>query len=523
MDDEQIQAVLARHSIEHLDSHALGKLPASQLRLLHGELIELTRARRQNAEVEPEALARAVDAAMTTLECLEHHPEVVSAAADHVLAQVDAAPAEPAAHADPPVAASNVQQRVTRVSARFPDLRPRVRGPVANIRASGGQRVTEPDLLQLLADAATDITRRGVTGTRRVATVESNAQVTRLGGDVATNERLVASACAERVRTLRASGGICSPSSAIYDMQVLASTDRPVRDALVPFVADRGGVRLVLPPKLADVASGVATWTAANDITPSSPSTKPSVRVACGDVHETFVNAVTASVTVGNFRQQYFPEQVSAWMTALAAEHARVSEQNLLTALSIGSVNTVTDPIIGASRDVLATIDRAASAYRSRQRLAPDTILTCIMPAWLRDLIRVDLVRESFTEPSELNLPYAQLDGLFTARNISPVFSLDWDPAPAQVDGYLDGWQSTCPALMFHPSSWLFLDGGTLNIGVVRDLDLVKTNDFVSFFETMENVAFRGVESLLITMTLCPDGSTSAPIDISGTVCPQGS
>ncbi|MDP9333233.1 MAG: hypothetical protein M3Q30_08005 [Actinomycetota bacterium] len=49
------------------------------------------------------------------------------------------------------------------------------------------------------------------------------------------------------------------------------------------------------------------------------------------------------------------------------------------------------------------------------------------------------------------------------------------------------------------------------------------TDDYLVFSESMENVAMRGVESVLITMTLCPDGTTSAPIDIAGTVCPQGS
>jgi hypothetical protein len=38
----------------------------------------------------------------------------------------------------------------------------------------------------------------------------------------------------------------------------------------------------------------------------------------------------------------------------------------------------------------------------------------------------------------------------------------------------------------------------------------------------MENVTKRGVESLALTMTLCADGTTSAPININD-VCPQGS
>ena len=53
-----------------------------------------------------------------------------------------------------------------------------------------------------------------------------------------------------------------------------------------------------------------------------------------------------------------------------------------------------------------------------------------------------------------------------------------------------------------------------LNLGVVRDATLVGTNDFIIFSETLENVGKRGVESLHLTMDLCSDGSTSAPVEI---------
>ncbi len=515
--DDDIATIFDRHSAR-LDMHALGKLPASQLRLLHGDLLALCRARRPNVEADPNALARAAHAAETTLDALEAHPEVVSAAADRIMRasaddQIDAAAG--GSPQRPPAAASSR-------AARPLNMSPRARASVANIRAAGGARITADDLREHLGDAARDVLR-GAAGRRRVATIEASGQITRLGEDPSTNERLIASACAERGRALRASGGICSPSAAVYDLPMLATDARPVRDALVQFVADRGGVRFIGPPTLSDVAAGVSVWTAANDANPSSPTTKPTVTLTCGQVQEVLVNAITQSVKVGNFRQRYFPEQVDAWLRALSAEHARVAELALLTTMSTGSINAVTNAVLGASRDVLTTIDRAASAYRSRQRLAPDEILTFIAPAWLRDLVRVDLTRESFTEPSELSVTYAQIDAMLASRNVSPVWSLDWEPAAAQADGLLDGWQSTCPALLFHPSSWLFLDGGELNIGVVRDATLVGTNDFLIFSESMENVAMRGIESLLVTMTLCPDGSTSAPVDITGTVCPQGS
>ena len=85
----------------------------------------------------------------------------------------------------------------------------------------------------------------------------------------------------------------------------------------------------------------------------------------------------------------------------------------------------------------------------------------------------------------------------------------------------MDGWPTMAPALLFHPASSLYLDGGVLNIGVVRDVTLVGNNDFLVFNETMEAVAFRGLESLYLEMSICPDGSTRLPVEIHP--CPQGS
>jgi hypothetical protein len=57
---------------------------------------------------------------------------------------------------------------------------------------------------------------------------------------------------------------------------------------------------------------------------------------------------------------------------------------------------------------------------------------------------------------------------------------------------------------LFPPGSWLFLDGGELDLGIVRDSTLSATNDFESFAETWEAAAFVGSESLAVTSTVCP-------------------
>jgi hypothetical protein len=56
----------------------------------------------------------------------------------------------------------------------------------------------------------------------------------------------------------------------------------------------------------------------------------------------------------------------------------------------------------------------------------------------------------------------------------------------------------------------LFLDGGTLDLGIIRDSTLVGTNDYKMFIETFESVAKVGIESLKVTSTFTVKGTAAA-------------
>jgi len=76
-------------------------------------------------------------------------------------------------------------------------------------------------------------------------------------------------------------------------------------------------------------------------------------------------------------------------------------------------------------------------------------------------------------------------------------------------------------AALHDAGDWLFLDGGELSLGVVRDIDLVSRNDFRLFSETFENVAHVGAESLKVVVDVCASGATPSPSDIA--VCVSNS
>jgi hypothetical protein len=69
---------------------------------------------------------------------------------------------------------------------------------------------------------------------------------------------------------------------------------------------------------------------------------------------------------------------------------------------------------------------------------------------------------------------------------------------------------------MFAEGSFLFLDGGTLDLGVIRDSTLVGTNDYKMFVETFEGLAFVGVESLKVVSTISINGARAALRDTLG-------
>lgn len=339
-------------------------------------------------------------------------------------------------------------------------------------------------------------------------------------------------------QALVASGGICGPVAVDYSITTIAAADRPVKTALAQFGASRGGLRYVLPHTLSAVTTDApaSIWTETTDVTPGG-ATKPHATFVCQSVQENYVDAVTAIVQFGNFQARYFPEQIQQYMETVDAVHSRVAESNLLSALSSGSTAVNADTAyLGAARDVLATLDRACAAYRYRNRMLPNAPLRFVSPYWLRDMIRADLTREvpgdSGSTIERLATTDAEIDNFFATRNINTSWAMEAKTSaattgasaitwpPIQGAGELSAWPLKTVTQLYHEGAWVFLDGGELNLGMVRDSTLNKTNDFQMFSETFEKAIFRGHETLELTLNILPTGGsagTVAPITGSGT------
>lgn len=338
-------------------------------------------------------------------------------------------------------------------------------------------------------------------------------------------ERVMREAQSQTIEQITAAGGLCAPVEARYEMFGVGDDRRPIRDSLVRFNAARGGVRFIRPPTLGDLPSAIEIWTEENDTNPSSPTTKPCLTITCGTEVEEVIDAVTQCLKVGNFSRRTFPEQFAAWWRLAGVQHAREAETQLWTRMlaDTGVLDVTTGELLGASRDVLENLTQAGAAYRSRRRMDPDTVLRVIMPEWTLDLIVADLVRQ-LPGDDKLDVSRADADRMIRSKNIAPTYTPDTGQQfGAQTDGAaLLRWPDTVEMLMFAEGTYLFLDGGELDFGMeIRDSTLISTNDVQAFTETFEGEAFVGNEALHLTLNVCPDGASSAAVDISP--CTTGS
>lgn len=326
---------------------------------------------------------------------------------------------------------------------------------------------------------------------------------------------------------ITASGGLCAPLEPYYGIQVISEAMRPVRDSLPKFQATRGGVRWIGPPRLSDLTSAIGVTTATQDAATygtggGETPFKPCLHVTCEDEHSVTISAIHRCLTFGNFGARTYPEQVEAWLSLSLSSHARRAETLLLDAIAASSTAVTAAATYSAVRSLLPQVDQAVAAYRSRHRTGDNIALRVMLPAWTKELIRSDMARGFFDDVDALNITDAQITGWFTARNVNVTWYVDTATGAGQVfgaqsAGALLAFPSTVQWFLFVEGSFVFLDGGTLDLGLVRDSTLNKTNDYQIFAETFEAVAFYGIESLKITSTVCPNGvrspaaSASAP------------
>jgi hypothetical protein len=182
---------------------------------------------------------------------------------------------------------------------------------------------------------------------------------------------------------------------------------------------------------------------------------------------------------------------------------------------------------LGAARDILSQVEVAAAAYRNRYRIDSDTNLRVMFPEWFRNALRSDLLKQLPGDGRDgtFNLGEAEINSWFATRNINVTWFIDGEAGQIFGAQALPTGSPATPAALlefpdelvwylFSEGTFLFLDAGTLDLGLVRDSTLNGTNDYKIFLETFEGVAKVGQESLRITSALAITGASSGTVAV---------
>ena len=319
---------------------------------------------------------------------------------------------------------------------------------------------------------------------------------------------------------LTASGGIRARVTPFYGMEVVATRARPVHDFLTGFQANRGGISFARPFAMADFAEAITHHTMADD---EAGATKNCLRVRVSPPRtRSCVAAVVACIEFGNFPGRFNPEYVAAAADLVAAAHARIAEGLLLDALraSPGTSRSSRSP---AARSRISST-RSARRPRATGHVTGWTrsaTLDVLLPAWVVNMLQGDLARQPMGELAQFGQAEAGIRSWLAARGVRVGFYIDTPSTGvsqvfgAQPGGGLLDYPDAVQWGMWHPGAHLFLDGGTLDLGIVRDSTLNSTNDYQQFMETFEGHAFLGVESLWVEQAICPSGTQALPKDLS--------
>jgi hypothetical protein len=521
------------------------------------------RRRRSRWTVTPDALAALAETLLADARGLFGQGGAEQlAAANEIADEVDAIKAALAARTDAKLAASGAKG-----SARLPSTSdmaaaspgPVVTGGAARIERMADRTITDFD--GLIGDVQEALQHlEGIGGdypTERLAVgrikldfpderflragddASANAKVTALVADAWRPENWTPGGLAARgvsnPEALVASGGFCAPAMPDYGVPQISGMQRPVKDGLGGVGMDRGQVTIVQPPRLVDVAtsatqtagSAVSVWTNAIDTTPGG-TTKPFQTMACPNPVTVALQAIVEQIKIGNFNARAFPEQVAAVMANTASAWARRAESQLLAQIDTNSTAVTVPQVLGGTADYFAALSRLASAVRNRNRMDPNAKLRCLVPRWFVDFVAADIAKTHAGDGLErFTVGEADVRAMFASRNVNVTFyedQSDRGAAVAQIFGAqgataLRHWPpgggvATAQVVwfLFPEGTHTVGDGGTLELGIVRDSTLNLTNDYAFFTESFEAIIPKVIESWKVTSNLCDTGAGAIDI-----------
>jgi hypothetical protein len=324
------------------------------------------------------------------------------------------------------------------------------------------------------------------------------------------------------IELLQAAGGICAPPTPFYDVPGFASRERPVRGALPSYNAVRGGVSVPSVNLVDRTDSGVTIIEESDDAQGGTFATKACRSLECATWTDTFVGIISHCLEVGNLNARTWPEGVALEVDNLMAGWAAAADTRLLNRIKALSIKASAESPYNAVHGFIYAIARAKASIRNVMRAADGAGYTVLAPEWVRELLVADLAAQSGNDDRYVGI--AAVEQYLTRLGVTVSWYKDGPTGTsalndvaqdfsAEVDeSTLDDFPDAVQMAMFLNGTFLHLDGGSLELGLVRDSDLNHLNNYELFGESFENVTRIGPEQATrwIELDICPTGTFPA-------------
>ncbi|MEV5930925.1 major capsid protein [Streptomyces cellulosae] len=309
-------------------------------------------------------------------------------------------------------------------------------------------------------------------------------------------------------KNLVASGGWCAPSETIYELTSVACPDM-LWDAPEVQLA-RGGLRYYKTPSL-DVAALTWVHTESDDI---NGATKPCFKIPCPDPVEMRCDAVGVCLEAGILTQRHFPELINWYLrNALVAHEIRLRSVLFAQALATATPVTLT-ATFGALAPVFAAVALQSADMIERHSFCDSISLEVVFPWWSRQMFLADIARRNGCCIDQVST--ADVQDVFTPLGVRIQWArnLIAPEIPAHTIGQADpatAWPEDIQFLIYPAGQLQIGRGEEVNLGVIHDSTKFSRNDYTAMFsEECVGLIDRSVDTRVVTVPVCPDGSTGA-------------
>lgn len=314
--------------------------------------------------------------------------------------------------------------------------------------------------------------------------------------------------------SLVASGGWCAPSEVIYDLLEVESRDGLFSVPTVGFV--RGGISRTLGPDFADIfAADIGFhYTEAEDIAGDydgdGGGSKPCYSIECPEFEEFRLEVDGLCIQAGLLMQRGYPEVISRTIRGVLVAHDHKMSARRINAIVDGSDAVLFTDTYGTIAPLLSAIELQAEHTRYIRRLSRGTTLEAVFPYWVRGVVRADLSRRTGVEL--FSVTDAQINGWFSSRGINPQFVYNWQDLAGDA-GDVTAWPTEVEFLMYPSGTWIEGTSDVITLDTLYDSTLLGTNDYTALFTEEGAVVVKmGFDSRVVTVPICPDGTTAAGV-----------